>query len=1144
MTSQRNRGLLATHEGATLLEKRRRDKDLTLEEIGAQAGVSTDVVKRLLNPHKGKGTDRSYIEKIARVLDLEPIKFIDPDEWIPPVKSQKKPDTVMVDWQNVFLGRIEYQEKQRLFRQTATQQGFELNVFVPLGLVERKKQPHVQKTLQEPQQEAIAQYYEHNEFLQDVIGRGTGVRKVAIVGEPGAGKTTILSRVARYIRDYQTNSSIYVALAGLKGKSLENFILEEWLPEAMAIAYPDVNIGIEHRQQFERLLRKGEIWLLLDGVDEIANISSSQALAQVRSLPLSWQVRMVVTCRSNVWDSSLNNGMQEFETYRTLDFNPAQVADFIRGWFMQAGCIEYGEQLIAQLQEPQRRQIFQLVRNPLRLTLLCQLVYREPNAALPESKVVLYEKFVNYFYEWKPNITNVHWETSPGLKKTLHKALGRVALEGLDGEYKFRLPLGLIHREMEDDLFKLAWELGWLNLIDYDPNSDEPIYSFFHPNFQEYFAALAIDDGNYFLPSHAPKESLLTSLDEKYRIFNSNWMETFLFWISIQEIDTARKFIGKMLSFEDKIDSFQFFNIKIRLFSFKVIKELSDQDFWGIALEKLLIGLDDSPIWIKGSSVLEYESEIRHLIRKNSIYNSVSSDQSPRNIENSNDDKYLALYSKLSKCISEYNSNISRDPYALKIFSVLRRIENYDFKISSAKLKSKFTAILILCTETIPSPAWEVAVKILAKIEYELTLNFLRSQINYRCEDLSSQQFLALILAEVATEPKDIKYFRIFQDSICANSIEKSIFAIERLIRIAQDRKDEIESSNLVEALCVFSLKVGAFEFIGDDSSICENCFPAQLAVECLGRIGLSKPVVQNSLTQLFWEVPIASIRCEIVCTMTTLKFPIQGFWAELIDILNESEEWLIKCRIACLLFDLDVDVQNRDQIIIKLALDDDVELDAPEAEMLKETMIKYLAPDIIIRSLEPAFSLASQEDHPYCLNFCYEVLFELGELIDYSIFYELWHSDKMRDFALFVELFHRNLQQHLTSQSCTLHVMTIDAHQFINPENPTEDIYIEMLDQGCPETQHRRPTEFTHLKTYWRLDIKSLNKIPALIIYNSGKPSQALNRDFLKALSTFGGLICIITDQTQPNLQTFSPHQPDLVLNIIKWLDRSMLEA
>jgi predicted NACHT family NTPase len=51
---------------------------------------------------------------------------------------------------------------------------------------------------------------------------------------------------------------------------------------------------------------------------------------------------------------------------------------------------------------------------------------------------------------------------------------------------------------------QLALNVGWLNQVGVDAkNPHQPVYAFFHPTFQEYFAALAINDWKDFL-NHVP----------------------------------------------------------------------------------------------------------------------------------------------------------------------------------------------------------------------------------------------------------------------------------------------------------------------------------------------------------------------------------------------------------------------------------------------------------------------------------------------------------------------------------------------------------------------------------------------------------------------------------------------------------------
>ncbi len=43
-------------------------------------------------------------------------------------------------------------------------------------------------------------------------------------------------------------------------------------------------------------------------------------------------------------------------------------------------------------------------------------------------------------------------------------------------------------------MFQLALQLGWLNQVGISENQGEKVYAFYHATFQEYFAALAIDN--------------------------------------------------------------------------------------------------------------------------------------------------------------------------------------------------------------------------------------------------------------------------------------------------------------------------------------------------------------------------------------------------------------------------------------------------------------------------------------------------------------------------------------------------------------------------------------------------------------------------------------------------------------------------
>ena len=434
---------------------KRGKKCWTEEYLRDQTFVSLSTVKRFL---KGIGVGRDSTTSILKALGFEPIKFIaEHDSKLQNSERDPQPN-IAIDWQRVCQEMLNEQQEEQRFRRRATEMGFEINVFVPLGLIERKQQQRrsgnvPMEVLHQLEPEVVTRIYEHDEFMTDVIGQNpTGKNQhIAIVGEPGAGKTTLLDKIATHIQENDRDLPICIALASLQRKTLKDYILQEWLPEAISLGYPDIDVEKFHETSLQKRLRQGGIWLLLDGVDEMAvGANSCLSLEEIRNQLTDWlgNVRVVLTCRTNVWDARLNNPLTGFDTYKTQEFKPEQVDDFIQQWFAEAKNISRGQELQKKLQEPQKERIRQLVKNPLRLSLLCQIFNNNKQAELPETKAELYKYFVCDFYEWKPAQSGIDWATEPGLQKELHQALGRLSIAGLDSDTRFRLPLSLIQQEM------------------------------------------------------------------------------------------------------------------------------------------------------------------------------------------------------------------------------------------------------------------------------------------------------------------------------------------------------------------------------------------------------------------------------------------------------------------------------------------------------------------------------------------------------------------------------------------------------------------------------------------------------------------------------------------------------------------------
>ena len=339
---------------------------------------------------------------------------------------------------------------------------------------------------------------------------------------------------------------IWVSLADLRGRELEAYLFEVWL-QAVARKIGQAQASTQIKDDFVAQFNQGLVWLLLDGVDEMqATVGSplAEINRQLRTGTLLQQAPIVLSCRLNLWDGG-SNALDSFDNYRTLDFSyPQQVEQFIGNWFtsLSSAEIQTGQRLCAALAESGKERIRDLVKNPLRLTLLCFNWYLG-EGKLPETKAGLYEQFVADFYEWKKG----QFATTGEQRKRLNAALGELAREAIDKEEtRFRLRQEFVCEYLgepddADSLFGLALRLGWLNKVGVDgENPRKAVYAFFHPTFQEYFAAKDFCD-------RADYATLAKHIGE------ASWNEIFLLACGV--VNSQDELLGLMKKETDKLIS-------------------------------------------------------------------------------------------------------------------------------------------------------------------------------------------------------------------------------------------------------------------------------------------------------------------------------------------------------------------------------------------------------------------------------------------------------------------------------------------------------------------------------------------------------------------------------------------------------------
>jgi hypothetical protein len=399
----------------------------------------------------------------------------------------------------------------------------------------------------------------HQEFFDRVLELGqspTSKGRLAITGEAGAGKTTLLQKIASKILENHLGFPIWIRLAQLRDRSLSEYLLTVWLPTA------NTNIKSEQLELFlKQQCLEGKVWLLLDELDKMPQPSR---IVLIDSMEQGWvkAARMIITSRTEVWQIA-QKGLPHFSVYRPVNFSASQLRQFISNWFKQIGSSEQGQGLLRRLENPRSEHIRDLSKNPLCCSLLCY-AYGMGRGELPPTKAELYSDYVDSLYEWQQWKPEHPAETKP-TRRELKQALGKLALRALEEGFTI-LKQDFIENhfaELDEPLFQLALKLNLIILLGIDPEQPRKnLYTFFHPTFQEYFAAGAIADKWHFFLNPVPGNPAAGS----YRLFDSEskWLDVYFFWLGQPAVNRASKLslLRALVAFEDECTDYNFYRLR------------------------------------------------------------------------------------------------------------------------------------------------------------------------------------------------------------------------------------------------------------------------------------------------------------------------------------------------------------------------------------------------------------------------------------------------------------------------------------------------------------------------------------------------------------------------------------------------------
>jgi hypothetical protein len=248
--------------------------------------------------------------------------------------------------------------------------------------------------------------------------------RLALLGGPGAGKTTTLSyivlqcvqgRERELLRTRAPLLPIFVPLRRVSNRN--NSLLDDILSPDTQIIPEDI-LRACPPGFLERRLNEGRCVVLLDGLDEVIDDETHKLAAlKINRLVSDYpKNRFVVTCRIAGW----RNLLDDFRVLEAEDFNRNEVHRFIFGWHRAIVTQEFRNKIELKYQDPEERatawarereeiqnnidstsrklinavesspRLMAVATNPMLLSLICLVHWVKD--VLPRERPILYER--------------------------------------------------------------------------------------------------------------------------------------------------------------------------------------------------------------------------------------------------------------------------------------------------------------------------------------------------------------------------------------------------------------------------------------------------------------------------------------------------------------------------------------------------------------------------------------------------------------------------------------------------------------------------------------------------------------------------------------------------------------------------------
>ncbi len=375
-------------------------------------------------------------------------------------------------------------------------------------------------------------------------------RHVALVGDPGSGKTTFVRYLAQQLARAGLGEKGALARVGMQAGGQEpplpvfvriermaRFLVENPLTTCSAEAPEHFLRYLNHTQEghdhdlppgyLRQRVADGGCCVLLDGLDEVAGEALRQRMsALIENVVLEFPAnRYVVTCRTRAWEgrTAIATGVAPF---RLGALEPAQVERFCETWSralfrvppgvtngqQYRDAMEYRDTLLRAIDENPGGETF--TENPLLLTVLA--VVHWTGRKLPDQRAELYDRAVEYLLDSRRELAG----RETVLRKECLRTIAAAMMEHADGVQRslgFDEAAKAVADVLDcDEAEALAFVEHETLLSGLLVSRSEGEVEFWHLVFQEFLAAVELEQADDRWPRIAP------------HLFSDRWSEVLL----------------------------------------------------------------------------------------------------------------------------------------------------------------------------------------------------------------------------------------------------------------------------------------------------------------------------------------------------------------------------------------------------------------------------------------------------------------------------------------------------------------------------------------------------------------------------------------------------------------------------------------